>query len=100
MALGTRSVARRDKDQRVSTIQGTPSTAFFLNLARPRYRLQESGNSHVARCSMSEHEILNELYFVSEQSKVYLTYLFVATHLAYKFAKRQHSDTDTPALRW
>lgn len=47
MALGTRSVARLDQDQRLPTIQGTPLSAF-LNSMGHRYRPQESRDSPVA----------------------------------------------------
>lgn len=46
--LGARSVARRDQDQRVPTVQGTPPAAFPLNSAGRRYRPQDSGDSSVA----------------------------------------------------
>jgi len=45
MALGTRSVARRDQNQRVPTVQGTPLSVFPLNFAGRWCRPQESGDS-------------------------------------------------------
>lgn len=46
VALGARSMARRDQDQRVSTIQGTPSTASELRGTNLKTRPQNPSQYH------------------------------------------------------